>query len=34
MELHNGRLELSDTDPDRPGQRGLTVSMIFPAKAA
>ncbi|RFB97096.1 two-component sensor histidine kinase [Rhizobium leguminosarum bv. trifolii] len=34
MELHNGRLELSDTDPDKPGQRGLTVSMIFPAKAA
>jgi len=34
MELHNGRLELSDTDPDKPEQRGLTVSMIFPAKAA
>ncbi|MBX4869531.1 HAMP domain-containing histidine kinase [Rhizobium bangladeshense] len=34
MELHNGRLELSDTNPDKPEQRGLTVSMIFPAKAA
>jgi hypothetical protein len=34
MELHNGRLELSDTDPDKPARRGLTVSMIFPAGAA
>lgn len=34
MELHSGRLELSDTDPDKPVPRGLTVSMIFPAKAA
>lgn len=30
MELHGGRLELSDTDPDNPTARGLTVTMIFP----
>lgn len=34
MELHGGSLELSDTAPDKPERRGLTVSMIFPAKAA
>ncbi|WP_454848773.1 sensor histidine kinase [Rhizobium binxianense] len=34
MELHSGRLELSDTDPGKPVRRGLTVSMIFPAQAA
>jgi signal transduction histidine kinase len=32
MELHGGRLELSDTDPERQDARGLTASMIFPAK--
>jgi signal transduction histidine kinase len=32
MELHSGRLELSDTDPDNAERRGLTVSMVFPAK--
>lgn len=30
MELHGGRLELSDTDPDNPDAKGLTVTMIFP----
>jgi signal transduction histidine kinase len=32
MELHSGRLELSDTDPDNAERRGLTVSMVFPIK--
>lgn len=30
MELHGGRLELSDTIPDSPDAKGLTVTMIFP----
>ncbi|NTF41370.1 HAMP domain-containing sensor histidine kinase [Rhizobium rhizogenes] len=30
MELHGGRLELSDTDADNPTAKGLTVTMIFP----
>lgn len=30
MELHGGSLELSDTDPDHPTAKGLTVTMIFP----
>lgn len=30
MELHGGRLELSDTDPESPDAKGLTVTMIFP----
>jgi len=30
MELHGGSLELSDTDPDNPTAKGLTVTMIFP----
>ena len=34
MELHSGRLELSDTDPAREAGRGLTVTMIFPPPAA
>ncbi|MBB5571914.1 MULTISPECIES: sensor histidine kinase [Rhizobium] len=32
MELHGGRLELSDTDPTSPDARGLTVTMIFPTQ--
>jgi signal transduction histidine kinase len=32
MELHGGRLELSDTDPDHPDARGLTASIVFPAR--
>lgn len=32
MELHNGRLELSDTDPAATTNRGLAVALIFPAK--
>ncbi|MEF0939795.1 sensor histidine kinase [Rhizobium sp. BR 362] len=32
MELHGGRLELSDTDPASPNARGLTVTMIFPTQ--
>ena len=31
MELHSGRLELSDTDPDNAAARGLTATMVFPA---
>jgi hypothetical protein len=31
MELHGGRLELSDTVPESVEARGLTASMIFPA---
>jgi signal transduction histidine kinase len=34
MELHGGTLELSDTEPNNAERPGLTVSMIFPAKAA
>jgi signal transduction histidine kinase len=34
MELHGGTLELSDTDPDKAEGKGLTVTMIFPAKPA
>ena len=30
MELHGGRLELSDTDPENSDAKGLTVTMIFP----
>jgi len=30
MELHGGRLGLSDTDPDNVEAKGLTVTMIFP----
>jgi signal transduction histidine kinase len=29
MEMHQGRLELSDTVPDAENNRGLTVSMVF-----
>ena len=32
MELHGGRLELSDTDPASADARGLTVTMIFPTQ--
>lgn len=32
MELHGGRLELSDSEPDKAENRGLTVSMVFPVK--
>ncbi|OCJ18111.1 two-component sensor histidine kinase [Rhizobium sp. AC44/96] len=32
MELHGGKLELSDTDPDDTAKPGLAVAMIFPAK--
>jgi signal transduction histidine kinase len=32
MELHGGRLELSDTDPESVDARGLTASIVFPAK--
>lgn len=32
MELHGGRLELSDSEPDNTENRGLTVSMVFPVK--
>ncbi len=34
MELHGGSLELSDTEPGHEKRPGLTVSMVFPAKAA
>ncbi|KAA0698123.1 HAMP domain-containing protein [Neorhizobium sp. P12A] len=34
MELHGGKLQLSDTDPENMVARGLTASMVFPAKAA
>ncbi|MDG3574831.1 ATP-binding protein [Rhizobium sp. YJ-22] len=34
MELHSGRLELSDTAPGREEGRGLTVTMIFPPPSA
>lgn len=34
MELHGGTLELSDTEPGHTERPGLTVSMVFPAKAA
>jgi len=34
MELHGGTLELSDTDPGNAQRPGLTVSMVFPARAA
>lgn len=33
MELHGGRLELSDTDPESVNARGLTAVMIFPNAA-
>ena len=29
MEMHQGRLELSDTVPDAENNRGLTASMVF-----
>ncbi|PZM17067.1 sensor histidine kinase [Rhizobium tubonense] len=32
MELHGGRLELSDTDAESTDSRGLTASIVFPAK--
>jgi signal transduction histidine kinase len=32
MELHGGRLELSDTDAESLKARGLTASIVFPAK--
>ncbi len=32
MELHGGRLELSDSEPEKTENRGLTVSMVFPVK--
>ena len=31
MELHGGRLELSDTNPGQDDGRGLTATMVFPA---
>ncbi len=31
MDLHGGRLELSDTVPDATENRGLTATMVFPA---
>ncbi len=34
MELHGGKLELSDTDPQNQEKRGLTVSMIFPVNSS
>ncbi|MGR9169029.1 sensor histidine kinase [Rhizobium sp. KDH_Rht_773_N] len=34
MELHGGTLELSDTEPGHAERPGLTVSMVFPARAA
>ncbi len=32
MELHSGKLELSDTDPDAATNRGLAVTLVFPLK--
>ncbi len=32
MELHGGKLELSDTDPASTTNRGLAVALIFPVK--
>jgi signal transduction histidine kinase len=32
MELHSGKLELSDTDPDAAAHRGLAVTLVFPLK--
>jgi signal transduction histidine kinase len=32
MELHSGKLELSDTDPAATTNRGLAVTLIFPVK--
>ncbi|WP_160005506.1 HAMP domain-containing sensor histidine kinase [Rhizobium sp. 18055] len=32
MELHSGKLELSDTDPAAATNRGLAVTLIFPVK--
>ncbi len=32
MELHSGKLELSDTDPDATTNRGLAVTLVFPLK--
>jgi signal transduction histidine kinase len=32
MELHGGRLELSDTDTESLDARGLTASIVFPSK--
>ncbi|MBW9052941.1 sensor histidine kinase [Rhizobium mesosinicum] len=34
MELHGGTLELSDTEPGHAERPGLTVSLVFPARAA
>lgn len=34
MELHGGKLELSDTDAKDGERRGLTATMVFPASAA
>lgn len=34
MELHGGTLELCDTEPGNTERPGLTVSMVFPARAA
>jgi signal transduction histidine kinase len=31
MEMHQGRLELSDTTPGAENNRGLTASMVFGA---
>ncbi|OJF97368.1 sensor histidine kinase [Pararhizobium antarcticum] len=33
MEMHQGTLELGDTDPGAENNRGLTASMVFPAVA-
>jgi signal transduction histidine kinase len=32
MELHSGKLELSDTDPEATTNRGLAVTLVFPLK--
>lgn len=32
MELHGGKLELSDTEPDATANRGLAVTLVFPVK--
>jgi signal transduction histidine kinase len=32
MELHGGKLELSDTDPDGHDQSRPAVTLIFPVK--
>lgn len=34
MQLHQGRLELAATEPEKQNNRGLTVNMVFPVVAA